>query len=73
MPLNTTTNVSFEDENEGDAIDIKADGNGTASAVEAITVVISGHAEHEATDDIALPPTAKYSEIRIYFGPNFSR
>ncbi|GAN11628.1 hypothetical protein MAM1_0759d11204, partial [Mucor ambiguus] len=62
MPRNVATNVSFEDENEGDSVDSsKADINGgIANAVEATTATISGHAEQEATDDVALPPTAKY-------------
>ncbi|GAN09422.1 hypothetical protein MAM1_0267d08949, partial [Mucor ambiguus] len=33
MPLNIITNVSFEDENEGDAVNSKADDNGAANAV----------------------------------------
>ncbi|GAN01733.1 hypothetical protein MAM1_0011d01168 [Mucor ambiguus] len=57
--------------NEGDAIDSKAEGNGTADAVEG--KVINGHAKQEATDDVALPPAAKYSETRIHLRPNFSR
>ncbi|GAN06080.1 hypothetical protein MAM1_0111d05557 [Mucor ambiguus] len=61
---NIATNVSFEDENEGNAVDSKANDNGTANAVEATTVIISGHAKQEAiTADVALPPTANYSEI----------
>ncbi|GAN06084.1 hypothetical protein MAM1_0111c05561 [Mucor ambiguus] len=63
MSLNIATNVSFEDENEGNAVASKANDNGTANTVEATTVIISGHAKQEATDDVALPPTAKYSEI----------
>ncbi|GAN09323.1 hypothetical protein MAM1_0259c08848 [Mucor ambiguus] len=59
MPLNIATNISFEDENEGDAVDSKADDNGPANAVEA--KVINDHTKQEATDDVALPPTAKYS------------
>ncbi|GAN05509.1 hypothetical protein MAM1_0094d04980 [Mucor ambiguus] len=60
------TNVSFEDENEGgDVVDSKTDNNsGTANAVEA--KVINNHAEQETTDDVALPPTAKYTEIWIH-------
>ncbi|GAN03343.1 hypothetical protein MAM1_0039d02796 [Mucor ambiguus] len=61
--LDITTNDSLEGENKGDAVDSKADNNGTANAVEATTVIISGHAEQKATDDVALPPTAKYSKI----------
>ncbi|GAN11905.1 hypothetical protein MAM1_1240c11529 [Mucor ambiguus] len=71
MPLSIAGNVSFEDENESDAADSKADDNGTAIAVEAI--VINGHAEQEATYDVAFPPTAKYSDIWIHLRPNFSR
>ncbi|GAN10476.1 hypothetical protein MAM1_0359d10017 [Mucor ambiguus] len=56
--------IIFEDENEsGDAVDSKADANSdTANAVE--DKFISSHAEQDTTDDIALPPTAEYSEIR---------
>ncbi|GAN10076.1 hypothetical protein MAM1_0318d09611 [Mucor ambiguus] len=64
MPLYTATNVSLEDENEGDAVGSKADDNGdTANAVEA--KVTNGHVEQETTDDAALPSIAKYSEIWI--------
>ncbi|GAN08778.1 hypothetical protein MAM1_0222c08294 [Mucor ambiguus] len=35
MSLNIATNVSFEDENEGNAVDSEANDNGTANAVEA--------------------------------------
>ncbi|GAN11387.1 hypothetical protein MAM1_0575d10948, partial [Mucor ambiguus] len=64
MPLNIATNVSFEDESEGDdAVDSIADANGgTVNAVE--DKVINSHDEQEATDNVALPPTAKHSEIR---------
>ncbi|GAN10148.1 hypothetical protein MAM1_0325c09685 [Mucor ambiguus] len=73
MPLNIATNVSFEDENEGgDDVDKNANGNGgTADAVEA--KVINGHAEQEATDAVVLLLTAKYSEIWIHLGHDFSR
>ncbi|GAN10987.1 hypothetical protein MAM1_0443c10538 [Mucor ambiguus] len=71
--VQSSTNVSFESENESDAIDSKADGNGTINSVEATTVIISGHAEQEATDDVVLPPTAKYCKNWIYFRPDFSR
>ncbi|GAN02299.1 hypothetical protein MAM1_0020c01742 [Mucor ambiguus] len=71
MPLNIATNVSFKDKNEDDAADSIVNGNVTANAVEA--KVISGHAEREATDDVALPPTAKYSEIWIHLKHDFSR
>ncbi|GAN09669.1 hypothetical protein MAM1_0282d09200 [Mucor ambiguus] len=61
IPFKIATDVSFEDENEGDAVDSKVDDyGGIANAVEANNkVIISGHAEQEATDDVALPPTAK--------------
>ncbi|GAN09485.1 hypothetical protein MAM1_0270c09014 [Mucor ambiguus] len=71
--LDIATNDSFKDENEGDAVDSNACDNGTANAVEATTVIISGYAEQEATNDVALPPTAKYSKIWIYLRPDFSR
>ncbi|GAN03359.1 hypothetical protein MAM1_0039c02812 [Mucor ambiguus] len=62
MLLNIATNASFEDKNEGDTVDSKAkDNGGTANAVEA--KVINGHAEQEATDDIALPPTANTAKF----------
>ncbi|GAN01520.1 hypothetical protein MAM1_0008d00953 [Mucor ambiguus] len=48
-----------DDENEGDAVDSKANNNVTANAVEAR--VINGYAEQ--ANDVALPLTAKYSEI----------
>ncbi|GAN09759.1 hypothetical protein MAM1_0289d09291 [Mucor ambiguus] len=70
MLLNLSTNVSFEDENEGDAVDSKVDDNGSTNAIEAKAV--NGHAEQGATDDGVLPPTAKYSEIWIHSRPNFS-
>ncbi|GAN06039.1 hypothetical protein MAM1_0109c05516 [Mucor ambiguus] len=71
--LDIAANDSFKDENEGDAVDSKANDNGTANAVEATTVIISGHAGQGATDDVALPPTAKYRKIWIHLGPDFSR
>ncbi|GAN01714.1 hypothetical protein MAM1_0011c01149 [Mucor ambiguus] len=63
VPLNIATNTSFEDENESDAVDSRVvdNNNGTANAVEA--KVINGHIEQVAADDVALPLTAKYSEI----------
>ncbi|GAN08334.1 hypothetical protein MAM1_0200c07843 [Mucor ambiguus] len=61
--LDIVTNDSFEDKNEGDIVGSKANDNGTANAVEATTVTISSHDEQEATDDVALPLTAKYSKI----------
>ncbi|GAN02554.1 hypothetical protein MAM1_0024d01998 [Mucor ambiguus] len=46
--LDIATNNSFKDENEGDAVDSKANKNGPANAVEAKD--INGHAEQEAID-----------------------
>ncbi|GAN06509.1 beige/BEACH domain-containing protein [Mucor ambiguus] len=74
MPLNiAATNVSFEDKNESDAVNSSRNNdNETFNSVEAI--VFNGYAKQEATtDDIALPPTAKYSKIWIHLRPNFSR
>ncbi|GAN00620.1 hypothetical protein MAM1_0001c00042 [Mucor ambiguus] len=71
IPLNIATDISFEDENEGYVVNSKADDNGTANAVEAN--VINGYAEQEATDDVALPPTEKYSEIWIHRKADFLR
>ncbi|GAN11562.1 hypothetical protein MAM1_0699d11131 [Mucor ambiguus] len=71
LPSSIVANVSFQDENEGDAFDSKAGDNGTAKAIEA--EVINGYAEQEATDDVGLPPTAKYSEIRIHLRLDFLR
>ncbi|GAN05313.1 hypothetical protein MAM1_0087d04783 [Mucor ambiguus] len=53
MRLDIATNVCFEDENEADAIESKADDNGTADAVEAN--VINGHAEQEFIVQMMLP------------------
>ncbi|GAN09097.1 hypothetical protein MAM1_0243d08619 [Mucor ambiguus] len=53
MPLNIATNVSFEDKNEGGAVESKADDNSIANAVEA--KVINGHAEQEVIDQMMLP------------------
>ncbi|GAN04615.1 hypothetical protein MAM1_0069d04076 [Mucor ambiguus] len=73
MPLKIATNVSFEDEDEGDAVDSKADDNSAANAGK-YKVINNGHAKQEATDDVALlPPAAKYSEIWIHLRPDFSR
>ncbi|GAN07723.1 hypothetical protein MAM1_0173c07226 [Mucor ambiguus] len=44
--LNIATNDSFKDENEGDAVDSKANNNVSANTVEAKP--INGHAEQEA-------------------------
>ncbi|GAN10246.1 hypothetical protein MAM1_0334c09784 [Mucor ambiguus] len=71
MSLRIATNASFEDKNEVDTVDRKVNDSGTVNAVEATTVIISGHAEQEATDDVALPPTANYSEIRIHLRHDF--
>ncbi|GAN09431.1 hypothetical protein MAM1_0267d08958 [Mucor ambiguus] len=56
-----------------DADDSEAGDNDTANTVEA--KVINGHAEQEATttDDVGLPPAAKYSEIWIHMRSDFSR
>ncbi|GAN04992.1 hypothetical protein MAM1_0079d04460 [Mucor ambiguus] len=43
MSLNIASNMSFEDENEGNAVDSKANDNGTANTVEA-TVINDGRA-----------------------------
>ncbi|GAN05255.1 hypothetical protein MAM1_0086c04724 [Mucor ambiguus] len=53
-PLNIATYVSFnQDKNEGGK-------GGTANTVEANKVVINDHhAEQQAVDNVALPPTAK--------------
>ncbi|GAN03407.1 hypothetical protein MAM1_0040d02860 [Mucor ambiguus] len=48
-----TTDVSFEDENEADAVDSRVDDNSTANTVEA--KVINGHAEQDAIDQMMLP------------------
>jgi hypothetical protein len=50
--LGIATNDSFEDETEGDAVDSKANNNGTANAAEAKAV--SGHAEQKAIDQMML-------------------
>ncbi|GAN11434.1 hypothetical protein MAM1_0603d10997 [Mucor ambiguus] len=72
MSLNIATNGSFEDDEEGGAVDNKANDNGTANnTVEA--KVINGHAEQEATDDVVFPPTAKYSENLTHLRPDFWR
>ncbi|GAN04197.1 hypothetical protein MAM1_0057d03657 [Mucor ambiguus] len=62
----TVCNVSFEDEDDGDAVDIKADYNGIANAVEA--KVTNGHVEQETIDQMMLPypqmqNTAKFGHI----------
>ncbi|GAN02583.1 hypothetical protein MAM1_0024c02027 [Mucor ambiguus] len=69
MPLNIATNVSFENKNEDDAVDSRITDNNdsTANAVEA--KVIHGHAEQEVTNDVALPPTERYSEIWKHLRP----
>ncbi|GAN05310.1 conserved hypothetical protein [Mucor ambiguus] len=61
MLLDIATNIFFEDENEADAVESKADDNGTANPVEAN--VISDHAKQEATDDVVLLLAARYSKI----------
>ncbi|GAN01419.1 hypothetical protein MAM1_0007c00852 [Mucor ambiguus] len=50
---------SFKDENEGDAVDSKANNNGTANAVDA--KVINGHAEQETIYQMMLP----YLQLQI--------
>ncbi|GAN01918.1 hypothetical protein MAM1_0013d01355 [Mucor ambiguus] len=70
MPQNIATNVSFEDENQGGTVDNIADDNGTTIAVEA--KLISDHTEQKATDDIAFPPAAKYSEVWMHLRLIFS-
>ncbi|GAN00590.1 hypothetical protein MAM1_0001d00012 [Mucor ambiguus] len=72
MPLNIATNVSFEDKNEGDAVDSKVNDNSANNTGES-KVINNGHAKQEAKNDVALPPTTKYSEIWIHLGPDFSR
>ncbi|GAN11011.1 hypothetical protein MAM1_0449d10563, partial [Mucor ambiguus] len=47
------TTIKVPDENEDDAVDSKANSNGTANAVEA--KVINGHAEQKAIDQMMLP------------------
>ncbi|GAN11809.1 hypothetical protein MAM1_1000d11413 [Mucor ambiguus] len=73
MPLNIATNVFFEDENESDFVDSKANNNVTANAVES-KVINNNHAkQEEVTDDVASPPPAKYSKIWIPLRPDFFR
>ncbi|GAN01161.1 hypothetical protein MAM1_0005c00592 [Mucor ambiguus] len=74
MPLNIAANASFvEKENEGDAVDSsKADDNGTSIDADEAGRVVHGHAEHEAKDDDASPPTAEYSETWIRMRLDFS-
>ncbi|GAN08954.1 hypothetical protein MAM1_0234d08474 [Mucor ambiguus] len=71
MPLNIATNVSFEDEDEGDAVDSKANDNVIADAVKT-TKVMNSHVKQDATDDVVLPPAAEYSDIWIYLRHGFS-
>ncbi|GAN08342.1 hypothetical protein MAM1_0200c07851 [Mucor ambiguus] len=66
MTLNIATDISFENENEGDIVDSRVDDNGTTSAAEA--TVINGHAEQEAIYQMMLPYpqlqiTAKFEHI----------
>ncbi|GAN00966.1 hypothetical protein MAM1_0003d00394 [Mucor ambiguus] len=51
--LNLATNDSYEDENEGVAVESKANNNGAANAVEA--KVINRHAEQKAIYQMMLP------------------
>ncbi|GAN02287.1 hypothetical protein MAM1_0020d01730 [Mucor ambiguus] len=53
MILNIAADVSFEVENEADAVDSRVDDNGIANAVKA--KVIDGHAKQEAIDQMMLP------------------
>ncbi|GAN02874.1 hypothetical protein MAM1_0029d02323 [Mucor ambiguus] len=70
MPLNIDTSVFFKDKHEGDAADSKDDGNGNGIANKVETgVSINGDAEQEATDDAALPPTAKHIEMWVHLRP----
>ncbi|GAN08661.1 hypothetical protein MAM1_0216c08176 [Mucor ambiguus] len=68
----SSTNVSFEDENEGYAVDSRVvdNNNGTANVAEA--KVINDHGEEEAIDDVALLPAAKYSKNWIHLRSYFS-
>ncbi|GAN05572.1 hypothetical protein MAM1_0095c05043 [Mucor ambiguus] len=62
-PLSSSENSELDDpvngsnrdnyENEGDAVDSKANNNGTANIVDA--KVINGHAEQEAIEQMMLP------------------
>ncbi|GAN07133.1 hypothetical protein MAM1_0150c06626 [Mucor ambiguus] len=72
MALSIATNLSFEDENGGDAVDSKANDNGTASVVE-VTVINTGHSKQEVTNAVALPSAAKYSKIWKHLRPVSSR
>ncbi|GAN10047.1 hypothetical protein MAM1_0316d09582 [Mucor ambiguus] len=72
MPLNIATNVSFEDDNEGDNA-VNSESNNCGSTANAVkSKFINGHAEQKTTGGVALPPTANYSKIWIYLRPNFS-
>ncbi|GAN03933.1 hypothetical protein MAM1_0051c03389 [Mucor ambiguus] len=51
--LDIAINGSFKNENEGGAVDSKANNNGTANAVEA--KVINGHAEQKDICQMMLP------------------
>ncbi|GAN04852.1 hypothetical protein MAM1_0075c04317 [Mucor ambiguus] len=57
--LDIATDDSFKEENEGGAVDSKANNNGTTNAVEA--KVINDHAEQEAIYQMMLP----YLELQI--------
>ncbi|GAN02243.1 hypothetical protein MAM1_0019c01684 [Mucor ambiguus] len=50
--LDIAANDSFKNENEGGAVDSKANNNGTANTVEA--KVVNGHAEQEVIDQMML-------------------
>ncbi|GAN01782.1 hypothetical protein MAM1_0012c01217 [Mucor ambiguus] len=55
------------------AVDSRVVNNNNGTSISAKDKVINGHAEQEATNDVALPPTAKYSEIWMHLRPDFSR
>ncbi|GAN02190.1 hypothetical protein MAM1_0018d01631 [Mucor ambiguus] len=73
MPFSIATNVSFKGKNEGGkAVDSKTnDNDGIANAVKA--KVINGHAKQEVTDNVSLPPTAKYCKVCIHLRHDFLR
>ncbi|GAN03979.1 hypothetical protein MAM1_0052c03435 [Mucor ambiguus] len=71
--VQSSTNVSFENENEDDAVDSRVvdKNNDTANAVE--VKLLDGYVEQEATDDVAVHPTAKYRENWIHWRPDLLR
>ncbi|GAN09518.1 hypothetical protein MAM1_0272d09048 [Mucor ambiguus] len=66
-----TSTIQSTGENEGDAVDDEADDNNDATNAVKVKV-LNVHAEQEATDDVALHPTAKCSKMWIYLSPDFS-